>query len=54
MRTVYKKINYPYFYVPNHRKITINAYESMRRYKNSTILKYDWYLRCGCMLVEPC
>ena len=26
------KKNYPYFYIPNCRKITINAYESMGRY----------------------
>jgi hypothetical protein len=31
---LYKK-NYPYFYVPNRRKITINAYESMGHYTNT-------------------
>ena len=31
---LYRK-NYLYFYVPNHRKITINAYESMGRYTNT-------------------
>ena len=33
----WKKKNYPYFYVPNHRKVTIITYESVGRY----IVKFD-------------
>jgi hypothetical protein len=29
------KKNYPYFYVPNHRKVTIITYKSVRRYSTS-------------------